>query len=79
MTDNTTPSHETRFPDEIFPLLSEEHRRDVVARALQHREDCATEGVRKRLNASLRRLTSTDSETPAGRHIKGCYVQFSTP
>ena len=56
MTDNTTPSHETRFPDEIFPLLSEEHRRDVVARALQHREDCATEGVRKRLNASLRRL-----------------------
>lgn len=40
--------------DDIFRLLSEEFSRNVVTRALQHR--AAAKGVRKQLNASVRRL-----------------------
>lgn len=51
---DTTPDRESRSSDEIFPLLSEECRRDVVMCALQHR--AATKNVRQQLKANVRRL-----------------------
>ena len=54
MTADATPDRESRSSDEIFRLLSEEFSRNVVSRALQHR--AAGKGVRKQLNASVRRL-----------------------
>ena len=54
MTADTTPDRESRSSDEIFPLLSEEFRRDVVTRALQLR--VGAKGVRQQLKASVRRL-----------------------
>ena len=54
MTDDATPDRDARSPDEIFRVLSEEFSRSIVTRALQHR--AATKGVRKQLNASVRRL-----------------------
>lgn len=54
MTTDTTPDRESRSPAEIFPVLTEEFRRDVITRALQHR--AATKGARQQLRASMRRL-----------------------
>ncbi len=53
-TPETKPDHEVRSPAEIFRLLSEKFSGNVVTRALQHRN--ATKGIRKQLNASVRRL-----------------------
>ncbi len=54
MTADATPDRESRSSDEIFRLLSVEFSRNVVTRALQHR--AAAKGVRKQLNARVRRL-----------------------
>ena len=54
VTADAMPDCESRSADEIFRLLSEEFSRNVVTRALQHR--AAAKGVRKQLNASVRRL-----------------------
>lgn len=53
-TPETSPDHGIRSPAEIFRLLSEKFSNSVVTRALQHRE--AAKGVRKQLNARVRRL-----------------------
>ena len=54
MTAQATPDRESRSSDEIFRVLSVEFSRNVVTRALQHRP--AAKGVRKQLNARVRRL-----------------------
>ena len=54
VTADAMPDRESRSSDEIFRLLSEEFSLNVVTRALQHR--AATKGLRKQLNARIRRL-----------------------
>ena len=54
MTFDTFPEYRTRASGEIFHMLSEDFRRDVVLRALKHRGK--TKGGRRKLNAGLRRL-----------------------
>ena len=54
MTSDAPTDERIRISGEIFPMLSEEFRRDVVLRALKHRGK--GKNARKKLNASLRRL-----------------------